>query len=131
MRRIFLIGFGILALLAVALMVSVWHAAREPVNRIPGPLEVARASLHRQLEDAKKTESQAEASAWNSSPRLRALIDGHQQRMDQLKDNKEAADIVAYDRDAVDRLEKRIAQIAEEQAAKAEAAKHASETSQQ
>ena len=127
MRRVVFIGVGVLALLAFALMYSVWRESREPVTRTPGPLETGRMQLHAQLEDAKKTESEAERQAWNSPDRLRAMIQGHQQRIEQLKDNKEAAEIVAYDQDAVDRLEKRIAQIAEEQAAKAEAAKQAAE----
>ena len=119
-----------LALLGVAMMVSVWHASQEPVTRMPGPLETGRTQLHEKLAEAKKTEGQAEQQAWNSPTQLRALIQGHEQRIEKLKDNKEAADIVAYDRDAVDRLEKRIAQIAEQQAAKAEAAKAAQESSQ-
>ncbi len=111
--------------LAFALMCSVWRESRDPVTGTPSPLETGRAQLHEQLEEAKKTEGDAERQAWNSPARLRGLIQGHQQRIDQLKDNKEAAGIVAYDRDAVDRLEKRIAQIAEEEAAKAEAAEAA------
>lgn len=119
-----------MALLVVAMMVSVWHASQEPVTRTPGPLETGRAQLNTKLAEAKKTEGQAEQQAWNSAAQLRALIQGHEQRIEELKDNKEAADIVAYDRDAVDRLEKRIAQIAEEQAAKAESAKAAQAASQ-
>jgi hypothetical protein len=131
MKRVLLIGFGVLALLMVAMMVSVYHATQEPVTKTPGPLEAGRAQLHEKLAEAKKTEGQAEQQAWNSPAQLRALMEGHQQRIEKLKDNKEAADIVAYDRDAVDRLEKRIAQIAEEQAAKAQAAKQAAQVSQQ
>jgi hypothetical protein len=130
MRRIILISTAVAALLAVAMMVTVWHASQEPVAHTPGPLETGRAQLHGKLAEAKKTEGQAEQQAWNSPAQLRALIQGHEQRIEKLKDNKEAADIVAYDRDAVDRLEKRIAQIAEEQAAKAEAAKAAQESAQ-
>ena len=130
MRRVVLIGVGVVALLVVAMMVSVWHASQEPVTRTPGPLETGRAQLNTKLAEAKKTEGQAEQQAWNSAAQLRALIQGHEQRIEELKDNKEAADIVAYDRDAVDRLEKRIAQIAEEQAAKAESAKAAQAASQ-
>ncbi len=129
MRRIIVISTAVVALLAIAMMVSVWHASQEPVTRTPGAIETGRAQLHEKLAEAKKTEGQAEQQAWNSPAQLRALIEGHHQRIEKLKDNKEAADIVAYDRDAVDRLEKRIAQIAEEQAAKAEAAKAAQESS--
>ncbi len=130
MRRIIVISIAVVALLAIAMMVSVWHASQEPVTRTPGPLDMGRAQLHDKLAEAKKTEGQAEQQAWNSPAQLRALMEGHQQRIEKLKDNKEAADIVAYDRDAVDRLEKRIAQIAAEQAAKAEAAKAAQESAQ-
>jgi hypothetical protein len=123
MRRIIPIVVGVVALLVIALMVSVWHASQEPVTRTPGPVETGRAHLHEQLEEAKKTESQAEQQAWGSPARLRALIEGHQQRIEKLKDNQEAGEIVAYDRDAVERLEKRIADLAEQEAAKQEAAK--------
>jgi hypothetical protein len=109
---------------------SVWRESQDPVTRTPGPLETGRMELHAQLEQSKKTESEAETQNWNSSEKLRALIEGHRQRMERLKDNKEAAEIVAYDRDAIDRMEKRIAQIAEQEAAKAEAAKQAAQASQ-
>ena len=125
MKRIVVITCGTLVLLAVGLMVSVWRASQEPVTRTPGPVETGRMQLHTQLEDAKKTEAAEERQDWDSSEKLRAMVQGHEQRIEKLKDNKEAAEIVAYDRDAVDRLEKRIAQIAEEEAAKAEAAKEA------
>ena len=127
MRRIIAIASGVLALLVIAMMVSVWHATQEPVTRTPGPLETGRAGLHAKLEEARKTEGQAEQQAWNSPAQLRALIQGHEQRIEKLKDNKEAAEIVAYDRDAVDRLEKRIANLAEQEAARAEAAKEAAQ----
>ena len=127
MRRIVVISIAVLAMLAVAMMVNVWHAARDPVTHTPGPLESGRIQLRAQFEDAKKTEEMAEQQAWNSPAQLRTLMQGHEQRIDKLKDNKEAAEIVAYDRDAVDRLEKRIAQIAEQEAAKAEAAKQAAQ----
>jgi len=125
MKRIVLITFGFLTLLAVAMVYTVSRASQEPVTHTPGPLETGRAQLHAQLEEAKKTEGQAEQQGWNSPEQLRALIDGHKQRIEKLKDNKEAAEIVAYDRQAIDRLEKRMAQIAEEEAARAEAEKEA------
>ena len=53
MRRVVLIGFGVVALLAVAMMVSVWHANQEPVTRTPGPLDMGRAQLHEKLAEAK------------------------------------------------------------------------------
>jgi hypothetical protein len=125
MKRLVGIGIGLLVLLAIGMVYSVWRASQEPVTRTPGPLESGRTQLGAQLEQAKATESAAEKQNWNSPAQLRALIEGHQQRLEKLKDNKEAAEIVAYDRDAIDRLDKRIAQIAEQEAARAEAAKEA------
>jgi hypothetical protein len=130
MKRFVAIGIGVMVLLAVAMVYSVWRESQEPVTRTPGPLETGRMELHAQLEQSIKTESEAEKQNWNSSEKLRALIEGHRQRMERLKDNKEAAEIVAYDRDAIDRMEKRIAQIAEQEAARVEAAKQAAEALQ-
>lgn len=112
-----------MVLFALALMVSVWHESQAPLTHTPGPLETGRAELHAQLEESRKTEAAAEQQDWNSPDQLHALIQGHEQRIEKLKDNKEAAEIVAYDRDSIDRLRKRIAQLAEEEAVKAEAAK--------
>jgi len=125
MRRIVAITCGTVVLFAVGLMYTVWRASQEPVTHAPGPVEVGRVQLHAQLEDAKKTEAAAEKQDWDSPEKLRAMLQGHEQRIEKLKDNKEAADIVAYDRDAVDRLQKRITQIAEQEAAKQKAAEDA------
>lgn len=119
MKRIFAIVLGLLALFAGAMMYGVWRESQEPVSSPPGPLEMGRAQLHAQLEDARKLETQVEQQAWNSSPNLRRLIQGHEQRIEKLKDNPEAKEILAYDRDAVDRMQKRIAELAEQQAARA------------
>ena len=127
MKRILAISIGTLFLFALAMMISVWHESQAPVIQTPGPLETGRAQLHAQLEESKKTETAAEQQQWNSPDQLRALIQGHEQRIAKLKDNKAAAEIVTYDRDSIDRLQKRIAQIAEEEAAKAEAAKEAAQ----
>ena len=130
MKRIVGIGITALVLFAIAMLYSVWRESQAPVTHTPGPLETGRAQLHAQLEDAQKSESAAEQQDWNAPDQLRALIQGHEQRIEKLKDNKEAAEIVAYDRDAVARLQKRIAQIAEEQAAKAEAAQESAQESE-
>jgi hypothetical protein len=119
MKRILAIVLGLFALFAGAMMYGVWRESQEPVSSPPGPLEMGRAQLHAQLEDARKLETQVEQQAWNSSPDLRRLIQGHEQRIEKLKDNPEAKEILAYDRDAVDRLQKRIVELAEQQAAKA------------
>ncbi len=118
MKRIFAIVLGLLALFAATMMYGVWRESQEPVSSPPGPLEMGRAQLHAQLEDAQKVEVQAENQDWNSPADLRRLILGHEQRIEKLKDNPEAKEILAYDRDAVDRLQIRIAALAEEQAAK-------------
>lgn len=119
MKRILAIVFGLLALFAGAMMYGVWRESLEPVSSPPGPLEIGRAQLHAQLEDARKLETQVEKQGWNSSLDLRRMIQGHEQRIEKLKDNPEAKEILAHDRDAVDRLQKRIAELAEQQAARA------------
>ena len=131
MKRIVAITCGALVLLAVGMIVSVWRASQEPITHTPGPVETGRAQLRAQLEAAKKTEAAEEKQDWDSPDRLRVLVQGHGQRIEKLKDNKEAAEIVSYDRDAIDRLQKRIAQIAEEEAARAEAAKEAAKRAAQ
>jgi hypothetical protein len=119
MKRIFAVVLGLLALFGAAMTYGVWRESREPVSSTPGPLEMGRSQLHAQLEDASKLETEVEKQGWNSPNDLRRLIQGHEQRIDKLKDNTEAKEIVAYDRDAIDRLQKRIAELAEQQAAKA------------
>jgi ABC-type lipoprotein release transport system permease subunit len=119
MKRIVAIVLGVLVLLAAAMMLSVWRASQEPVAHTPGPLEIGQTELRAQLEDAKKIEAQTEQQDWNSTASLHVLIQGHEQRIAKLKDNSQAAEIVAYDRQAITRLEKRITELAEQQAAKA------------
>ncbi len=119
MKKTFAIVLGLLALFAATVTYGVWRESQAPVSSAPGPLAMGRAQLHAQLEDAKKLETQVEQQDWNSQTDLRRLIQGHEQRIEKLKDNAEAKEIVAYDRDAVDRLQKRIAALAEQQAAKA------------
>jgi septal ring factor EnvC (AmiA/AmiB activator) len=122
MKRILVISIGTLVLFALAMMVSVWRESQAPLTHTPSALETGRAQLQAQLEESKKTEAAVEQQQWKSPDQLRALIEGHEQRIAKLKNNKEAAAIVAYDRDSIERLQKRIAQIAEERAAQAEAA---------
>jgi hypothetical protein len=130
MKRIFAIVLGLLALFAAAMTYGVWRESTAPVSSTPGPLEMGRAQLHAQLEDARKLESEVEKQGWNSPNDLRRLIHGHEQRIEKLKDNPEAKEILAYDREAIDRLQKRIAELAEQQAAKA-AEQQAAKTAEQ
>ena len=119
MKRIVAIAVGFLALLVAAMSYNVWRASQEPVTSTPGPLETGRMHLHAQLEDARKIESQAEKQGWDSPAALRELIKGHEQRIEKLAGNSQAAEIVAYDRESINRLEKRIGELAEQQAARA------------
>jgi hypothetical protein len=119
MKKFFAIAVGVLALLASAMIYNVWRGSQEPVTRTPGPLETGRAQLHQQLEEAQKTEALVEKQDWDSAVLLRRLINGHQQRIDKLKGNTEAEEILAHDQTAIERLEKRIADLAALEAAKA------------
>ena len=130
MKRIVWIAIGLVAFLSAVMMYNVWRESQEPVTHTPSPLETGRAQLHAQLEEAKKIESQAEQHDWNSATRLRALMQGHEQRIEKLKGNTAAGEIVAYDREAIDRLEKRIAELAAQEEARQEAAKQAAQQSQ-
>jgi hypothetical protein len=109
--KLLLLVFGFLVLLAAVITFNVWRALSEPVVATPGPYEVGRQHLHDQLEAAKRREAQFEQRDWNSITLLHNLIVAHQQRIDQLTGNKEAAEIVAYDHDAMTRLQKRINEL--------------------
>ena len=119
MKRLVAVAVGVMALLASTMIYNVWRGSQEPVTRTPGPLETGRAQLRRQLDDAQKTEALVEKQNWDSAVALRRLIDGHQQRIDKLKGNTQAGEILAYDQAAIERLEKRIADLAAQEAARA------------
>lgn len=119
MKKFVAVAVGILALLASAIIYNVWRGSQEPITRTPGPLETGRAKLHQQLDEAQKTEALVEKQDWDSAVALRRLINGHQQRIDKLKGNAEAGEIVAYDQASIERLEKRIAELAAQEAARA------------
>lgn len=108
MNKVLVISLAVLALLAAIVAIIVWRAIQEPVVATPGPYEVGRQHLHDQFEAAKKREAQFEQQDWDSITLLHNLIVAHQQRIDKLAGNKEAAEIVAYDHDAMIRLQKRI-----------------------
>lgn len=119
MKRLVAVAVGVMALLASTMIYNVWRGSQEPVTRTPGPLETGRAQLRRQLDDAQKTEALVEKQNWDSAVALRRLIDGHQQRIDKLKGNTQAGEILAYDQQSIERLEKRIADLAAQEAARA------------
>jgi len=111
MKKVVIISLAALALMLAVISYNVWHAFSEPVVATPSPYEIGRQQLHAQFEAAKKREAQFEQQDWNSITPLHNLILAHQQRIDKLTGNKEAAEIIAYDRDALIRLQKRINEL--------------------
>jgi len=109
--KILAIAVGLLAILAAILGYNVWRAENDPVTTIPGPLQTAQAQLDSQLHEAESREPQIEKQYWDSPKQLRILINSHQQRIQQLTGNTQAGAILAHDRAAVARLEKRIAEL--------------------
>ena len=100
---------------------NVWHAVYEPVSSTPSLVDQGQQQLHAQLEQAKTREAEIEKQDWDTITLLRELIQAHQHRIDQLKDNSQAGEIVAHDREAIARIEKRIADLQAQQAAQAAA----------
>lgn len=115
--KIFAITLGLLALVAAAVGFNVWRALAEPLVATPGPYELGRQQLHAQLETAKKREAQFEQQDWEYVSLLHSLVNSHQERLDKLKDNAQAAEIVAYDRESITRIEGRIAELEAKQRA--------------
>jgi hypothetical protein len=111
------IAFAALLLLIGFVSWNVWHAVYEPVTSQPSLVDLGRQQLHAQLEQSKTRESEIEQQDWGSITLLRGLIEAHQHRIDQLKDNTQAGEILAHDRDAIARIEKRIADLQTQQAA--------------
>jgi hypothetical protein len=115
--KILAIAVGLLAILAAILGYNVWRAENDPVTTIPGPLQTAQAQLDSQLHEAESREPEIEKQYWDSPKQLRILINSHQQRIQQLTGNTQAGAILAHDREAVARLEKRIAELEAERLA--------------
>ncbi len=111
------IAFAALLLLIGFASWNVWHAVYEPVTTQPTLVDLGHQQLHAQLEQSKTRESEIEQQDWASIPLLRGLILAHQHRIDQLKDNTQAGEILAHDHDAIARIEKRIADLQTQQAA--------------
>lgn len=121
-KRIAIAVAVIALLLATTLVVNVWRAGHNAVITTPGPYEAGQAQLHQQLLDTRQYESGLEHQAWNSGFKLHQLIDWHQQRIDKLTGNSQAAEILAYDRDSIARLQNRINELAQQQELAAEQA---------
>ncbi len=109
--KILLTVLGFVVLLVAVISYNVWHAFSGPIVATPGAYELGRDRLHAQLEEAKKREAQFEQQDWNNMTLLHNLILAHQQRIDKLTGNNEAAEIVAYDRESMVRIQKRINEL--------------------
>lgn len=120
------IGIGaLIAFLVGIVSFNVWRAESTPVVKTPGILEQNREGLHAKLTAQAQRETQVEKLYWNSPEQLRILIKSHQQRISQLSGNSAGVEIIAHDKDAIARLEKRIGDIEADQAAQAKAAEEA------
>jgi TolA-binding protein len=106
-----IIGLAILAALIIFVAYNVWRANEEPVTTPPSLVEIGRQQLHAQLQKSEAREAEIEKQDWDSIPLLRQLIAAHQHRIEQLSGNTQAGEIVAHDKDAIARLEKRIADL--------------------
>jgi hypothetical protein len=109
--KLLLLALGLLVLLAAIITFNVWHALSEPIVSTPTAYEIGRQHLHDQLEVAKKREAQFEQQDWNYITPLHNLILAHQQRIAKLTGNQEAAEIIAYDHQAIARIQARINEL--------------------
>lgn len=110
MRKV-AIALGVLVVLLIVGSYNVWRATEEPVISKPTLVQLGRAQLHSQLVAAEDRESRIEKQDWNSADKLRALVKAHEDRIQKLLGNPQAAEILAYDHAAVDRLQKRITDL--------------------
>ncbi|HWG19599.1 MAG TPA: hypothetical protein VG225_03650 [Terracidiphilus sp.] len=109
------LALAVLILLAAAICYNVWRADQDPVTATPSPLETGRLQLHNQLLESEQRESEIEQQDWNTVTLLRDLIQAHQQRIDKLAGNTQAGEILAHDRDAIARIQSRIAELEAQQ----------------
>lgn len=114
----FVIALGVVAILAIAFMLNVLRASREPVTAAPDPLAAGRQKLHDQLAASEQREAEIEEQDWDSIPLLRELIAAHEQRIAKLQGNSQAGEIVSHDRDAIAKLQKRIDELTEQESHK-------------
>jgi len=104
----FWLGFNVLS--------ASWQHPQKP----PSAVEQGRANLHQQLQQASAREAEIEKLEWHSVGQLYGIIESHKKRIAALEGNSQAAEIVAHDRAAIDRLEKRIVEIEAQRAAEAD-----------
>lgn len=103
---------ALFAAIIIAIGFNLSRASREPLVITPDPLQAGRQKLHAQLVQSEQREAEIEKQDWHSTALLNQLVSAHQERIGKLAGNSEAAEIVAHDRDAIARLEKRIQDLA-------------------
>src|SRR5215469_6192632 len=109
------IAFAVLILILGIVAYNIWRAYQDPLTTQPTLVELGRQQLHQQLLDSEKREFEIEQADWNSITLLQDLIKAHQTRIDKLTANPQAGEIIAHDKDAIARIQKRIADIEEQQ----------------
>lgn len=121
-KKVIIALAGLLVLLfPLIAIINLWRGERETITKPTTALQEGQTALHAQLLQGEQREAQLEKQYWDSAAQIRLLITAHQQRIDRLSGNSQAGEIVAHDRDAIARLEKRIADL-EAQALAREAA---------
>ena len=122
MKKVVLSALCVLAVVLVGVVAyNVWRGETASVVKTSDAVEQGRMDLHNQLVQAEQREAGVEKMYWGSPDKLRVLIQSHQKRIDQLNGNSAGGEIVAHDRDAIARLEKRIADVEAEKEAEAKA----------
>jgi membrane protein involved in colicin uptake len=116
--RILALIVVVLGLLAGAVAWSVWRADTAPVTTPPNAQQQGAEKLHQQLVETKQHEAEVEKNVWGSTDQLVKLIHWHEDRIEKLKANSQASEIVAYDTDSIARIQTRINQLAAEEKAR-------------
>jgi len=111
MKKLAIAG-AVFIVVIIAIGFNLSRASLEPLAAAPDPLQVGREKLHGQLLQSEQREAEIEKQDWNSIALLRELISAHQTRIEKMSGNTEAGEIVAHDREAIARLEKRIQELA-------------------
>jgi sRNA-binding protein len=122
MKLAILLGMFVLALMAGVMLYNVWHGEMDPVATTPSAVEQGRLDLHANLVQGEQREAEIEKTYWNSPEKLRVIIKSHRRRIDELDGNRAGAEIATHDKDAIARLEKRIADIEDVREAEAKTA---------
>jgi len=115
-----IVALTLLALVALAGVIAwtVWRADTVPVTAPLSTVQQGQQQLHAQLDETIHHEVEVERNIWNSMDQLVKLIQWHQRRIDRLSGNSQAAEILAYDRDSITRIQTRINQLAAQEKAK-------------